>query len=132
MKSMNQPKVEVAAALIWNKGKILITKRKKGSHLENFWEFPGGKLKEGESPECCLIREVLEELGIAIQINHLFWKTHFRYPEREVDLNFYSCDWTGGEPKAVGCDSFKWVEPKKLPEYSFPPANKELIEKLNE
>ena len=122
--------IEVAAALIEKDHKILITRRKKETHLGNYWEFPGGKKEKGEDLKSCLIREIREELGIEIDVKNEVFTTSYDYPDRRALLHFFSCDWKSGDPKAVGCREFRWIEITSVGNYEFPPANRELIQQL--
>ena len=120
----------IAAGLVFRGGKILITRRKSGSHLGDYWEFPGGKRFGKEALSDCLVREIREEVGINVRVGPEIFSTVHRYPERRVDLHFFQCEWESGEPSPIGCEECLWVEKKRLLSYSFPPANAKLIEKL--
>jgi len=122
--------VVVAAGVIFNQGKILITRRRKESHLGRYWEFPGGKKKNQEDLTSCLIREVREELGIQIEVKEEILCNQHEYSDRKVDIHFFRCEWTQGNPVAIGCDEFLWIEEKAIDRFSFPPANFKLIQKL--
>lgn len=123
-------KIKVAAALIFDQGKVLIAQRLNKGHLANYWEFPGGKVHEGESWPQCLVRELQEELQMKIEVLASVWQTSHTYFDRTIELNFFLCRWVGGEPKAMECQDFKWVSPEELVKYPFPPADAQLIEKL--
>ncbi|HXV27682.1 MAG TPA: (deoxy)nucleoside triphosphate pyrophosphohydrolase [bacterium] len=122
--------IEVGCAIIEKQGKLLIAQRKPGSRLGGYWEFPGGKRKPSETMEECLIREVKEELGIGILPRLFLRRSHYRYPDRKVDLHFYLCDWGVGFPAKHGCHDFRWVWPRDLKDYRFPPADTDLIGEL--
>lgn len=122
--------VEVGCAIIRKNGKILIAQRKPDSYLAGYWEFPGGKREKGETYEECIEREVREELGIEIQAKQFLRKSRHKYPEKEVELHFYLCDWVSGEPQALDCAGFKLLEIKELRNYQFPKGDDEIIETL--
>jgi mutator protein MutT len=122
--------VEVAAGLVFREGKLLITQRPADRHLGGLWEFPGGKREANESFEECLRRELMEELGIAVEIGELVESIAHSYPEKTVHLRFYRCTWKECEPQALGCPTFKWVTKEELGEYSFPAADARLLEEL--
>jgi 8-oxo-dGTP diphosphatase len=124
--------VQVAAGLIMKDGRYLITRRKAGVHLQGLWEFPGGKREPGESLEECLKRELHEELGIEITKPVLFHVVRHDYPEKAVELFFFCCSIKAGQPKPLGCDDFRWVMPRDLANYAFPPADESLIKLLRE
>ena len=122
--------IEVAAAMVFERGRLLVTQRPAGSHLEGLWEFPGGKREPGEGWEECLRRELREELEIEVEVGPLFEEVRFRYPEKEVLLRFYLARRTGGEPRAVGCAAWEWVDAQGLSGKEFPPADARLLERL--
>jgi 8-oxo-dGTP diphosphatase len=118
--------VVVTAAVVERDGRFLVTRRPKGAHLEGLWEFPGGKCEPGESLEGCLRRELAEELGVGATIGgEVFAVTH-RYPDRSVELHFFSCA-MGGEPSPILGQEMRWVSREDLRSLSFPPADDELI-----
>lgn len=126
---MSEP-VEVAAAVVFNEGKVLIAQRHSCAHLGGLWEFPGGKRRPHETFEQCLVRELHEELGIEIEVGPLLESVTHQYPECTVHLHFYVCRWTGGEPKPLGCNTFRWVGPDELHNFEFPAADARLVELL--
>lgn len=125
---MNQ--IDVSAALIFDKGRLLITRRRAGSHLGGLWEFPGGKREPNETPEQCLVREIREELGMNIAVGELFEEITHAYEEKTVRLKFFICTWISGGPRALGCELFEWAGKDALRAYKFPAADARLLEKL--
>ena len=121
----------VSAAIIKNSdNEILICQRGLGGSCEFLWEFPGGKIEQGESPEECLVRECLEELEIEIEILELFEQTKYSYPEREIEFMFFTASLKKGVPVPSVHNCIKWVLPDKLQDYEFCPADVSVIEKL--
>jgi mutator protein MutT len=129
MKSCGPP-IEVAAGLVFREGKLLITQRPPESHLGGLWEFPGGKRETGESFEQCLRRELVEELGIEVQVHELLEDLTHHYPERSVHLKFFRCRWLRHEPRAILCHDWKWIGLEQLPDFQFPAADARLLEKV--
>ncbi len=125
-----KPTVEVAAAILFREGRLLITQRLPQSHLAGMWELPGGKRKPGESLRECLVRELREELDIRVVVGELFETIEYDYREKTVCLNFFKCRYGGGEIQALGCQRFAWVHPDELGNYRFPPANQPLMKRL--
>jgi len=123
--------VEVAAGLIFSKGRLLIAQRNKSDHLGGLWEFPGGKRKSGETFEQCLFRELREELGIDAEVGELIETISHEYPERKVLIKFFYCNITIGDPKPLDCQNLEWVKAHELENYEFPPADAQLIELLS-
>jgi mutator protein MutT len=116
----------VAAAVIEADGRYLITRREKG-HLEGLWEFPGGKLKPGETLPECLQRELREELGVEVTVEERMESATWRYPDRTVVLHFFRCRLAGGEITPREGQAMAWVKPDELERYSFPPADSAII-----
>lgn len=127
--------IPVAACILKQAGRYLITQRKKHSHLGHLWEFPGGKIEKGESVYECAIRECEEELGILVKPLKIIEEiTHHyanHYAEASVHLFFVSCKLMEGSPRALDCADFAWVRPEELKNYSFPEADKKLIDRLS-
>jgi 8-oxo-dGTP diphosphatase len=115
--------VIVTAALIIEQGKILVTQRKKHSSHGLLWEFPGGKVKEGEDPRGALRRELKEELDVEVEIGILFDAVFYSYPEYPILLLVYRCRMEKGSLKPLGCHDFRWVTLRELEKLAMPPAD---------
>jgi mutator protein MutT len=122
--------IDVSAGLIFRNGLLLITQRHPDAHLGGLWEFPGGKRHPDETDEDCLRRELMEELGIEVQVGGLLATIEHQYLEKAVRLKFFRCRWLRNEPKALGCHAFTWVSPEQLSDYAFPAADEQLLKKL--
>ena len=122
--------IDVAAALVFREGKLLITQRHAGAHLGGLWEFPGGKREPDETFPACLVRELREELGIEVEVGQLVESLTHAYPEKTVHLKFYRCRWKQREPQPLGCPAFRWVKAADLKDYEFPAADARLLEML--
>ena len=116
----------VAAAVVEREGRILVTKRQPGVHLEGHWEFPGGKCAPGETLERCLVRELQEELAVEATIESELLATSHDYGERRVELHFFSCR-IHGEPAPQLGQEMRWIARHDLLALPFPPADAELI-----
>jgi len=127
---MNPHVAVVAAAIILKDKTVLLARRRKGDHLEGFWEFPGGKIHYGETLEECLRRELKEELGVEVKVNTLFYSTAHEYPEKIVHLHFFLCEIFSGDPMPHESEELVWAELDALSDYSLPPADAMLINKL--
>ena len=130
---VSPPLVVVAAcALIDADGRVLIAQRPAGKAMAGLWEFPGGKVERGERPETTLIRELDEELGIAVQeacLAPLTFASH-AYPDFHLLMPLYVCRrWEGTVTPREG-QSLAWVRPNKLRDYPMPPADLPLISHL--
>ena len=123
--------IDVAAALIQDaEGRYLITRRRRGSHLEGLWEFPGGKRDAGEDLEACLARELSEELGARFVVGQKIDTIRWEYPDRTVVLHFYRCRLASGTIEPRESQAMAWVAPQDLRRHDFPPADRELIARL--
>jgi mutator protein MutT len=122
--------IEVSAGVVFREGLILITQRRAQDHLGGLWEFPGGKQEPGESAEACLQRELMEELGIEVEVGELLEIIEHSYPNKTVRLKFFRCAWQKHEPTAIDCQAFAWVTAAQLKDYTFPEADQKLLERL--
>ena len=120
---------KVTAAVLVDGGRVLIARRKYG-HMAGFWEFPGGKPEDGETPEEGLARELQEELGITVQVGAFFGESVYRYAQGTVHLLVYWAAWAGGEIALRVHEEIRWVYPGQLAGYTFSPADRPLVRKL--
>ena len=121
--------IDVAAGLVERDGLILITQRKQGSHLAGLWEFPGGKVEAGETPEAALIRELKEELDIDTWTSclaPLTFASH-SYPDFHLLMPLFACRRWQGTVRPVEGQKLAWVRPNALRDYPMPPADLPLI-----
>jgi 8-oxo-dGTP diphosphatase len=122
-------RVVVVAAVIEERGMFLVTRRLQGTHLEGYWEFPGGKVHNGESHEAALAREIREELNAGIEgLKKIFQAAH-AYPERVVELHFYRGTLAGRPEPALG-QELRWIRRDDFASLDFPPADAELLVEL--
>lgn len=119
--------IEVVAAVILRDGKILATKRGYGEYM-NFWEFPGGKIEPGETKEAALIREIQEELKVAVSVDHYLYKVDYDYPNFHLTMQCFLCSIIGGEITLVEHNDARWLTTDNLNSVEWLPADIELIE----
>lgn len=124
------PTLWVVAALIEREGKFLVAQRPKGSWMEGYWEFPGGKIEDGEDPQSALVREIEEELGIGIEVGDIVELLQHSYPDRSVVLLFFRCRIAQGEPSSKIGQSLRWVSPPEMRRMNFLPADVPIIDRL--
>ena len=121
----------VVAALIWKDRKILICQRTKHQPMPLKWEFPGGKIEEGEQPRDALRRELDEELGIAATIGDEVSRIEHKYPSgHAIELRFFDVHAYSGELENRIFKEIVWVSPEGLPQYDFLEADLELVQHL--
>jgi 8-oxo-dGTP diphosphatase len=121
-----------ACALVDPDGRVLIAQRPSGKPMAGLWEFPGGKIEAGEQPEQTLIRELKEELGIAVNVAclaPLTFASH-AYPDFHLLMPLYVCRRWEGTVKALEGQNVTWVRPNRLRDYPMPPADEPLISHL--
>lgn len=118
-----------ACALIDTDGRILLAQRPEGKNLAGLWEFPGGKVESGETPEDALIRELHEELGITTKHACLAPLTFasYAYEKFHLLMPLYICRRYEGIARSMEGQALKWVKPKDLRNYAMPPADEPLI-----
>ncbi|MDL2206684.1 (deoxy)nucleoside triphosphate pyrophosphohydrolase [Eubacteriales bacterium OttesenSCG-928-N13] len=124
--------IPVVAAIVMRDGKILITGQEKPIYGGFLWEFPGGKLEAGESPEQALSRELKEELGIDAHATRVYDVVRHIYEHngRDVLVLFYLAELPKGEPNALEGQQIAWVSPQELKDYPFAPADTNVALKL--
>lgn len=123
---------EVVAALIWNEeGKVLICQRPAHKARALLWEFPGGKVEQGEQPEEALKRECLEELDVVLRVGGLYTRVTHAYPDLTLRLSLYHARIVSGAPRRLEHAALKWADPTRLLSYDFCPADEEIIAGLS-
>jgi len=122
--------IVVVAAVIERDGKLLITRRRAGTHLSGLWEFPGGKPEPGETLEDALRREIREELDAAVSVGERIETVDWEYPDKRVSLVFFRCE-VEGEPRPLEGQEMAWVSRADLARYQFPAADAVLIGRLS-
>lgn len=123
--------IHVAAVILTDEaGKILICKRGAGGSCAFLWEFPGGKVEEGETPEEAAVRECKEELDLDVILGPAYAVLDYSYPDKDIHFTFFNGRVTGGELKMNVHEEACWVAPAELKDYNFCPADTGLVERL--
>lgn len=126
--------VIVAAGIVLEHGKVLVSRRKSGAHLAGLWEFPGGKAEPGEDPRDALARELREEVGVDVTVGEALDVTFHRYEDagKAVLLLFFEAVRSPGspEPRAIDVAEVAWFGPEALEPSAFPPADLNVLEKV--
>jgi A/G-specific adenine glycosylase len=125
------PHYKVAVGLVWKDGRLLIDQRKMEGMLGGLWEFPGGKIENGESHASALRRELREELSIEVEVgDEYFMKVEHSYTHFRVTLFAYHCRYVAGAPRAMACQAWRWARVRDLRRYAFPTASRRIIQSL--
>jgi len=111
-------------------GRVLIDQRLNEGLLGGLWEFPGGKQEEGEAIEATIMRELAEELAIAVDVGEELIVIEHAYSHKRLRFVVHLCHWISGEPQPLASQQVRWVEPAGLADYPFPAANARIIEAL--
>ncbi len=122
--------IQVTAAILVSNDKVLIAKRRIDDRQAGKWEFPGGKIEDGESPEQCLAREMKEELNIEVTVGEYLWESRHRYKRRIISLMAYRTYWKAGTISPNAHEEARWVPMHQLDRYDFAPADQAFVEKL--
>jgi 8-oxo-dGTP diphosphatase len=124
--------VIVVAGVLFERGRVLLTQRKKGAHLEGLWEFPGGKIDSDEDPRDALARELREELGIEVEVGAPIEITSWRYPEKRVLLLFFEVTRIASspEPAIIDVADLMWATREDLDRVHFPDADVAVVERI--
>ena len=120
----------VTAAVLTGSGRVLIARRTAADRLANKWEFPGGKVEDGETPDACLARELKEELGITVRVGALLGESIYHYEHGSIRLLAYRTYWEAGnlEPKVHA--EVAWAPLGELDRFDFAPADIPFVKKL--
>lgn len=121
---------QVTAAIIVQQGKILLARRQKGDALAGQWEFPGGKIEAGETPEQCLTREIMEEFGVTVEVQEFFAASTYRYQHIAIELLAYHTTYISGTFQPLVHTELAWVAPAQLTSYNLSAADIPIAEKL--
>ena len=120
--------LDVVAAMIRRDGRFLICQRPKDKANAGLWEFPGGKMEVGETPEAALVREIREELDCDIEVGRAISTVEHVYPHIAIRLTLYEAAVKAGEPKCLEHADMAWILPEEIPQYAFCAADAELIQ----
>ena len=115
------------AAVIEREGKVLIARRRQETGYGGFWEFPGGRLEKGETPENAVAREIAEELGVRIRVGGLLRAVNYQSQNLSIELLAYRASIVSGELKLTDHDEIRWVIPSELEEAEFTEPDRPVV-----
>jgi 8-oxo-dGTP diphosphatase len=126
-----KPRLRVVAAALFDEvGRVLIAQRPEGKHMAGWWEFPGGKVADGETDAAALVRELREELGVEVRPDDEVMRLEHDYPDRVVDLVLWRATLLDGEPRGLDGQQLKWVDCEALKDERLLPADQPFIAAL--
>jgi mutator protein MutT len=123
-------RLRIVAAVIEREGKVLIARRRQETGYVGFWEFPGGRLEKGETPEKAVEREIAEELGVHIRVARLLGAVTYQSPNLSIELLAYRASIISGELKLTDHDEIRWVIPSQLEELEFTEPDRPIVRLL--
>lgn len=121
----------VTAAVVFDGEKVLLTRRPDDKRHPGFWEFPGGKVDPGESPEQALCREMLEELDVEVRVSGIYEVVFYRYEWGPVLILAYQCELLSDTLRDLGVAEHRWVLPREMVNFNILPADQPIIDRLN-
>jgi 8-oxo-dGTP diphosphatase len=122
--------INVTAAIILHNNRVLATRRASHKHMGGYWEFPGGKIELGETPEQSLARELQEELGITVRVGEHFYSNQHKYGDKQIMLMAYRCTWAAGELILKDHDAIQWCYALELDSLNWAPADIPIVHAL--
>ncbi len=122
------PHYRIAVGVIWKRGKILIARRGEKQMLGGLWEFPGGKLEKGETPERAAAREIREETGLTVGVGAPVATVKHTYSHFKITMTAFRCEWVSGRARPKASVELKWIAPAELTDYPMPRANRRIAE----
>jgi len=126
------PQYPIAAGIVFRKGQVLITRRKSEGLLGGLWEFPGGKVRKGETAENACIREIREEVNLKIEVNTHLCTVRHAYTHFKISMDVFCCSYISGRVRLNGPVDHRWIPLHELGDYPLPGANHKFVPKLKE
>lgn len=128
---MEKKNIRVVAAVIWEGGRVFATQRGYGNY-KDWWEFPGGKIEPGETPEAAVVREIQEELGTKVAVDRFLTTVEYDYPEFHLSMDCFFCHIEEGELTLLEHEAAKWLPLKNLRQVNWLPADILVIEAIEQ
>ena len=125
------PEIQAAVGVVFKNGRVLITRRPAQGLLGGLWKFPGGKLREGESPAAACVREVREEVNLEVVVESALTQVRHAYSHFRIRLHVFRCRYAGGRVRLNGPAAHRWVRIADIDRFAFPKANRKFIPLLS-
>ncbi len=132
IKAPSVPLHPIAAGVVWHRDRMLITQRKPDGLLGGLWEFPGGKIRSGESPADACVREILEETGVRAQVESHLCRVKHAYTHFKIEMDVFICRALSDVVRLNGPVDFRWITPDEMGQYPFPGANHKFFKMLEQ
>ena len=126
------PEVQIAAGVVFKNGRVLITRRPAQGLLGGLWEFPGGKLRTGETPSAACLREIKEEVNLDVTIEEPLAQVRHAYSHFRIHMHVFRCRFTAGRVRRNGPTDHRWVRIADIDRFAFPGANHKFIPLLKQ
>jgi len=126
-KAKATPTFQIVVGIIYKDGMVLIQRRPPKGLLGGLWEFPGGKIEAGETPENALIREIREETGLEVEIGSQLTQLKHAYTHFKINLTCFVCEYQSGTARPKASTALRWVKPGELTKFAFPKANQKIL-----
>ena len=121
------PHYQIVVGVVWKDGTFLLARRRQNQMLGGLWVFPGGKLKDDETPAETLRRKIQAQTGLCVRVVHPYCRVEHGYTHFRITLTAYRCEWRSGEPKALASDEVRWVGLQDVGAYPLPKANHKVL-----
>jgi A/G-specific adenine glycosylase len=131
VKRPRTPRYRIAVGVVRRNGRILITRRKESGLLGGLWEFPGGKIEPGESPEEACVREISEEVNLSVEVKRLVARVTHAYTHFRVAVDVFDCEYKAGDVVLNGPADHKWILLEEKDQYAFPALNRKIFPHLS-
>lgn len=132
LKKQAAPQYQIAVGVVFKNGRVLITRRKPEGLLGGLWEFPGGKIKKSEKAEAACVREIKEEVNLAVKIDSHLCRVKHAYTHFKIQMEVFCCCYISGSVNLNGPVDHRWIKLDQLEEYPLPKANHKFLSQLNE
>jgi A/G-specific adenine glycosylase len=126
------PQYPIVAGVVFKNGKVLITRRRPEGLLGGLWEFPGGKIRDGETPEAACMRELKEEVNLTITIDSRLCRVRHAYTHFRIVMDVFCCSVTSGRVRLKGPVDHRWIRLDQIADYAFPKANHKFVRQLRD